>query len=315
MRVLVSTKTVHPRDRFAYWREEACKLFVRHEFTSSLGRNFHGEIAVASLGNINLATYRGDPCTAIRTTQSLRGTLDDDVILCRQTAGQVNLQQDGRHTTAGPGDLFMLDPRRPFVLDGVSKAEGIFLKITRAELEARLGEVSTYTATPLCKVHPTASLASAYIAALTQHAEALDPSIGSKLGRQALDLVALAFQSMSGGIAQLSSTRATTLLRLKTIIEGRLHDPTLKPAMVADAAGISVRYANALLATEGTSLERFIMYRRLLRSRQFLESPAQAGRTISEIAFTCGFSDLSHFSRRFKAEFGGSPSEIRPPAF
>ena len=39
--------------------------------------------------------------------------------------------------------------------------------------------------------------------------------------------------------------------------------------------------------------------------------PRRAHRTIGEIAFAWGFSDLSHFGRRFKAEFGVSPGEYR----
>jgi hypothetical protein len=41
--------------------------------------------------------------------------------------------------------------------------------------------------------------------------------------------------------------------------EARRHLPGLKPAIAAAAAGVSVRYANALLAQEDTSLEGYIM--------------------------------------------------------
>ena len=68
------------------------------------------------------------------------------------------------------------------------------------------------------------------------------------------------------------------MLRLKAVIEAKLHDPYFKPMLAAAAAGISVRYANALLAQEGTSLERFIMRRRFLHCRQALEDPAQMHR-------------------------------------
>jgi len=143
-------------------------------------------------------------------------------------------------------------------------------------------------------------------------ADAIDPAMGPKVAQQALDLVALAFETGVGAPVQLSSTRTTTLLRLKSIIETRLRDPALKPADVAAAAGISVRYANALLAHDGTSLERFIMLRRLQHCRQVLEDPLQLGRTAGDIAYSHGFSDLSHFTRRYKAQFGCSPGESRP---
>ena len=73
----------------------------------------------------------------------------------------------------------------------------------------------------------------------------------------------------------------------------------------------AIEIANALLAEEGTSLERFIVSRRLQRCHQTLSDPAQAHRTVSDIAYSYGFSDPSHFTRRFKAQFGFLPSEYR----
>ena len=70
-----------------------------------------------------------------------------------------------------------------------------------------------------------------------------------------------------------------------------------------------MRYANALLAQENTSLERFIVLRRLQHCRQALEDPSHLDRTVGDIAYSCGFADLSHFSRRYKARFGCSPGD------
>jgi AraC-like DNA-binding protein len=109
----------------------------------------------------------------------------------------------------------------------------------------------------------------------------------------------------------LSSPRAIALLRVKSAVERRLGDPELKPAAVAAEAGISVRYANDLLSQEGSSVERFILHRRLERCRQALEDTAQDHRLIGEIAFAWGFSDLSHFGRRFRATYGMTPGDYR----
>ena len=127
-----------------------------------------------------------------------------------------------------------------------------------------------------------------------------------------LTVVALAFSEMDGDCGRvLCSPRGTTLYRLKSVIEARLCHPDLKPAAAASAAGISVRYANALLSQEGSSVERYILYRRLERCRRALEDMAQAHRMIGEIAFAWGFSDLSHFVRRFRAAYGTTPSDYR----
>jgi AraC family transcriptional regulator, positive regulator of tynA and feaB len=101
------------------------------------------------------------------------------------------------------------------------------------------------------------------------------------------------------------------LTRVRAAIERRLSDPALDPAIVAAAAGISVRYANAVLAQQGTSLARLIQTRRLERCRKALGDLTQAHRSISDIAYFWGFSDMTHFGRRFRSAYGLLPSEYR----
>jgi AraC family transcriptional regulator, positive regulator of tynA and feaB len=311
MKTAFSTETVHARDRLAFWREEASKLYVAHEFSTRAGRKFHGKIGVGTLGNVPLASFECDECVVIRTQGSLKGADDDDVLLCRLEEGSMVAHQDGRDIVTAPGDVYLLDPRRPFALE-VGGARSLVLKVPRAEMEARLGDITAYTATLMPRGQAVSALASDFLSMAVQRSGQIEPSIGVNIAQQVLDLVAIAFGARVGIAAKLSSPRIATLTRLKSVIEARVRDPELKLTDIAVAAGISVRYANALLAQESTSLERFIMLRRLQHCRQALEDPAQLGRTVGDIAYSCGFADLSHFSRRYKAQFGCSPGESRP---
>ncbi len=214
-----------------------------------------------------------------------------------------------------PNELYLLDSGRPFSIDIGPSLRLLFVKIPRWELQGRLGDVRALTARPIPNSKPVAALASGFLAMLPSRVGAIDAAAGPKVAQHVLDLVALAFgREPQDSKVPLSSSRMTTLLRLKAIIESRLCESGLRPAHVAEAAGISVRYANALLGHEGMSLERFIMQRRLEHCRRALEDAAQASRTVSDIAYSLGFSDMSHFTRRFKALFGCSPSEWRQRA-
>ncbi|MGM0532688.1 MAG: helix-turn-helix transcriptional regulator [Bacteroidota bacterium] len=57
-----------------------------------------------------------------------------------------------------------------------------------------------------------------------------------------------------------------------------------------------------------TSPGKWITNRRLERAKAFLETTDQ---TITEVAFDCGFSNTSHFSRVFKQKFNASPSDFQ----
>jgi AraC-like DNA-binding protein len=63
---------------------------------------------------------------------------------------------------------------------------------------------------------------------------------------------------------------------------------------------------------EGCSLSDWIWSLRLDAAKRELCDPAQAARSISEIAFACGFNDAAHFSRAFRARFGCPPRDLRP---
>jgi AraC family transcriptional regulator, exoenzyme S synthesis regulatory protein ExsA len=58
----------------------------------------------------------------------------------------------------------------------------------------------------------------------------------------------------------------------------------------------------------GTSPGRWLRERRLDCAADLLRT---TGMSVTEIVFECGFEELSHLSRSFKAKFGRSPSEYR----
>lgn len=313
MKVVFSTADVHARDRADSWREAASKVSVEHEFRASKGHAFRGVIESGSVGFLGLSILSCSECTAQRTQRCIERASDDDLMLGVQLGGKVAMHHDGRDADVDVSDMLLVDPRRPFSVSVRPSTRSLVIKVPRPEVQARLGDITNLTGRPVSGSTPVGSLASGFLTMLTKRTAELDRSMGHKLAQQALDLVALAFETeILDGRATQSSVRTTTLLRLKAIIESRLYDPDLKPALAAAAAGISVRYANALLAQESMSLERFIMFRRLQHCHQALTDPAQVLRTVSDIAYSCGFSDVSHFARRFKGEFGCSPSECRP---
>jgi len=103
-------------------------------------------------------------------------------------------------------------------------------------------------------------------------------------------------------------------LRIRQLVMEGLGDPDLSADFVAQQLRISKSYLFAIMSAANTTLGNYILSRRLERSREMLSDPSLRNRSIGDIAFSVGFKDLSHFSRRFSEHFGRSPRALRASA-
>jgi AraC-like DNA-binding protein len=109
-------------------------------------------------------------------------------------------------------------------------------------------------------------------------------------------------------------TAAARLLAIKSDIMRCAHDPDLSAVTIAARHGISARYVRKLFETEEQTFSAFVLAQRLAGVQRMLTSPDFADRSISAIAFACGFGDLSYFNRTFRRHFGATPSQLREAA-
>lgn len=109
--------------------------------------------------------------------------------------------------------------------------------------------------------------------------------------------------------AQTSARRA--LERIRTFALAHLTDPNLSVSLIANRLNMSPRYVHSAFEDSQWTVKSWIRHRRLLECRKAIRSPSMAGRTLTEIAFSWGFSDFSHFSRCYKEKFGCSPKHDR----
>jgi AraC family transcriptional activator of tynA and feaB len=312
MKRLFSTASVHPRDRFDYWHTVACKNLVGHSSKPACRQTFEAEIATGMLADIGLLLFANSPMDVTRAMQHVARSEGDDLFICRQVAGALALEQDSRQVILEAGDITLLDPILPYIAKFSAGSKLLVLKIPRRLLEARVGKTREMVAHCIKPLEPEHSWTSSFLAMLPGVAGTMTRAAEDIAKDQTLDLVALSLvKAMGASQPRISSTRAMALLNVRVAIESRLSDPALGAATVAKAAGVSVRYANALLAEENTSIMRFTWARRLARCRQALADPLQNHRTVSEIAYGWGFSDMTHFGRSFKAMYDVLPRDYR----
>lgn len=96
-------------------------------------------------------------------------------------------------------------------------------------------------------------------------------------------------------------------------LRASLHRPQLSPAQLAASHQISLRALHYAFATGQTTFMKELIRARLERSAELL-SEGRVKLTVDEVAKRCGFTDTSHFTRRFRERFGQTPAKFRSNA-
>lgn len=312
MRTVFTTRDVHPRDRFDYWHSVACTEIVEHASFPDSRLHFEAEIEVGSLGTLDLVAFQNSPLRVEHGQAHISRRSSEQLFFCRETSGVVSVEQEGRQITLRPGDMTLVDPALPYSASFGPGSRTLILKLPRRELQTRLGKTRNMVTRAIQASATSDGLASSFTAGLPSLTAEMDPLCGQLVANFMLDLVALSLaKAVEGTTLRVSSSKATAILQIRAAIKARLADPTLDVQSIADAVGLSVRYANGLLASQDTSIGRLILTERLERCRLALQDPVQSGRSVSEIAFGWGFSDLTHFGRCFKKAYGMSPRDYQ----
>ena len=101
---------------------------------------------------------------------------------------------------------------------------------------------------------------------------------------------------------------AHTVRRLRDYVESCLAED-LDVTMMANVTALSpAHFARAFAATVGMTPFQYVITRRLARAHELLE---RTDRSALDIALAVGFKTPSHFTSRFRREFGVTPREIR----
>jgi hypothetical protein len=229
LKTIFSTQAVHPRDRFDFWHQIACKRVVDHDSRPESRLNFTAELQAERLAGLDLIVFENSPMDVSHEVRHIVRAKDDDLFVCRQMAGALRLEQEGREVTLQPGQFALLDSALPYIGRFFSGSKLLVIKVPRRELEARLGPIQNLVARGVSPDAGAHGLTSSLLALLPTHISCLVPLAEQALKTQTLDLIALALSQYPGPV-RLSSPKALSLLRLRAVIESRLTDPDLTPA-------------------------------------------------------------------------------------
>jgi AraC-like DNA-binding protein len=312
MNVHHSTAGVAANRRFAYWREAVCDTFVELDCERTSDRPFAGNIVTTTTRRANFSRVQSRDHQVVRTPRRIRQAHEETVLVSIYLDGAGVIRQDGRDAKLRPGNFALYDSTRPYTLFLPGDFDQLVLHMPRDQMIHALGRTEPYTAVAVDSETETGALALTCLRQVATAVGGADPDTAERLSSVAIGLVAAAIgERLARTPGKRSWSGDALVWRAKAAIDEALANPELNTGMIARRLTISERYLQALFHDEGTTVAEWIWQRRLARCRDELANPHHAGRSVGDIAFAAGFSDLGHFSKRFKALFGVTPSEFR----
>lgn len=306
-----SITAVRPGDRFDHWHNVTCRDYSVTECGPVPDRRFRGEISIKEFGAlavsaISTTTEAENAIRVARRHADIRKDPRDHFMLWLMLGGRVGLATAGRAERMRAGDLFVYDQSLPFVLEFGREVRALTVTIPRPLLAARMPLASQSAGRRIAGDSGLGKLAGTLVQELYRLEDTTCDAVATRLGASVLDILATVLE------ANLPSTGGGgpgRLAEVKRYILAHLHDPHLNLSKIATAQAAAPRTLYRLFADEGTTPMRWLWQQRLAAGFRML-AEGQAER-VTEVALSVGFSDVSHFSRAFKAAFGYSPRALR----
>lgn len=253
-----------------------------------------------------------DPCGAVRKSREI--ARDDRQVLGVQLVldGREEICFDGQDISLRKGDILIWDSTRAMRFAVLEQLHKISVVLPLARFRHWRPASWRSIKRKIDGTSGAGELLARYLTSLPSHFIDDADSQGDALTEATLALVVHAMGR--DDYRETGTLRGAQLLRVKHFIDENLFQVDLSPQMIADGNRISIRYLHWLFEETGVTVLQYIIRERLMRCRRELAIPMMDNRTITDIALSWGFHDLTHFSRRFRQEFGQSPQEFRRQA-
>jgi len=303
-----STDAIDERERFLFWREMVCRS-VFNVSVQAPPKRFSASITARSHGAFRFATCESTAYDIYRTRKDISRESTDHYLMWLQLRGHTHLTQANESIAFGCNDIVIADGRHPYHAalfdDGQRRRQAIAV-LPRSLIEARVPWLRRRPLLKLASNSVYADLTRRHMLQLT--ADDLTESEMALLTENLCNLLALLDH------AETPIYRVQPELQLEALLDfcrRNVHNPALSPDFVAAQFGISTRTLHLRFEKLEQTFGRWLLDARLDASSKALRNPQQYTCSISEIAYSCGFNDLSHFNKSFRARFGVSPSEWR----
>jgi AraC family transcriptional activator of tynA and feaB len=301
-----STTEVEQPEALAYWVDTVCDQFLELEIDTPARDRFHASLDQVDLGPATANFLEADTQQVRRTRAKIARMHTPMFMLMQLRAGQVRYHQLGREVRVGPGECVLIDCTEPYELECPHPTRAVALRLPADWLKRWIAQPESHAAQLFN--------GGGWSAALCAAVASLDINSRDNLALPAGEIaetIATLLKLAIGPEPEASLQPPTLFNQLLRTLRNRLQEADLSPMAVAAEHGISTRSVHYVFARGRTTFIERLMELRVGRAREMLSDAQLFDLPVAEVAVRCGFSDPSHFARRFRRRFGQSPLQFR----
>jgi AraC-like DNA-binding protein len=241
---------------------------------------------------------------------------NDDLTFNWMVSARLSASKLGRNVDLGPGDGVLMSNEDVGEMAFPEKCRYVGLRLPKATLARLVPDIGVLVARRVPASNPALRMLARYVGLGQRDLIASDTALQNAFADHVCDLVALALSATrdASALARSRGVPASRLLAMKDDIRKNCHRPDLSVHVIAGRYGVSARYVQRLFEEGGCTFTQYITEQRLLAAYKALRQDTFCDVPISTIAYDCGFSDISHFNRLFRRQFGCTPTEARDTA-
>jgi AraC-like DNA-binding protein len=306
---VISTNDVSPAERFGLWRESLWQVLGHLRSEPSGDESFAGRIEHCDVGDLRICRIVARRHRVVRKPEG-RQDHQDLLKVALQLKGSSYFEQDNRSVLLTPGSWSIYDTTRPYTVSSTGNVELLTLLIPRARIATSRLNINDLIVRRFSGDVGLGKLAYQFMTTALAEIANVDPVHEWEIVGAISQLIRLAMLEVAGVKTDLS-VREKWRERIQGYIDEHLRDPDLSLDKIAAAMNCSKRYVHKIFQSERTTTSEYIWQRRLSRCREELCDSAFASKSITEIAYSWGFSNSAHFSRAFKDAFHMCPRTYR----
>ena len=300
-----STDFVDQRRALAYWVDTVCDRFLELDIDTPVRSHFRACLDQIDFGPATLSFVGAASQRIRRTPARISRTRYPTFFLLQFRVGHGLLRQRSKEVRAHAGECVLINGTEPYELDCPQSTSAAILRMPEDWLRRWVPNPETLSPMVFSQGDWSSALCAAMACLRLETCSDLALP-RSTVAEQIASLLTLAV----GKGAEPASPRSL-LNDLMLTLRDRLEETELSPLMVAAEHDISKRTLHYAFAAAGTTFVEQLMKLRLERAREILSDARQAAPRIEDVATRCGFTDPSHFARRFRQKYGHAPLQYR----